>query len=474
MEPRYCSASPKYIPFESAYSILSRFGLYNVLYGERLIDIFRNSCHSKQRIKSHPRLIHLACTQSVDLDVMARTLSLPAWKVESLFLSPTYVKYDKHISETLKICPLCLAQGRHYTIFQHGLVHQCPIHRVDLRQRCPTCSAVVRYALTSSLFKVPYGCWHCGEQLGERRSAAQMHFINSAGIANLQKSYRALELSKGKRFVFSIGEISELYYDSVLQFSTSIRKFARLESDLFREIQVLAAELTPKRIGARYPWCRLRNKTQSKQLKDVPAIAPRYLLSIAKSIFRHFRKHRVGRFNWSNRTLRQMWRPIEACSVPPDCYAALALLDWHCFWWGSKTPSCLSSPISDNKHKVAEWLAEINQHSVFLNCPDSASKNWLTQHIFGRDVLAMLTRQLEEGWRQSDASGDIAATMFTYERMINPVCWAAYFSEHQNNMRIFFIGRPATTTPMPIVAGHGDLGARLLKECVDLSGFKYF
>ena len=86
----------------------------------------------------------------------------------------------------------------------------------------------------------------------------------------------------------------------------------------------------------------------------------------------------------------------------------------------------------------------------------------------------MLVRQLEEGWRQSNAPGDLTATMITYERIINPVCWAAYFSEHQNNVRIFFIGRPATPTAMPTVAGHGDLAARLLKECVDLSGFKYF
>lgn len=40
IEPRYCQVAPKYLAYESVYSILSRFALYNVIEGGALVKIF--------------------------------------------------------------------------------------------------------------------------------------------------------------------------------------------------------------------------------------------------------------------------------------------------------------------------------------------------------------------------------------------------------------------------------------------------
>lgn len=150
-----------------------------------------------------------------------------------------------------------------------------------------------------------------GKQLGACRSATRLHFIRSTGIARIyKKSYRALELSKNKNIGYPIGGAPEIYCDDVLQFSASFRRFSESESDLFREIQTFAAQI-PNHIGGRYPWYRLRHQ-QSRQMKNA-AITPKDLAGIAKSIFRHLRKYRVGHLNWSNRTLCRYggpWRGV--------------------------------------------------------------------------------------------------------------------------------------------------------------------
>lgn len=463
-EAHYCGISPRYILHESAYSILCRFSLYNVVAGRELVGIFANHEYSSRRPKSQ-RSPHLACTQSVDLAVMADTFSLPMFKIHDLFLCPTSVPFDRHVSEVLKVCPECLAQGRHFTIFQYGLVHQCPIHQIELQQRCPNCSATVRYALSAQLFKTPYGCWHCGLQLGTARNKDVFRYINAIGMERLRRSYRAFELARGKYLNFAVGGTEELYCDNVLQLSTSFREIAETENVLFSHIQGLAAELSPKLICAQYAWFRWHPNHGTRACGKIVPVGAQDLRSTAKAIFRHFRKKRLGGFKLSIRALLPLWRSLESRQIPAEGYPVIAWLDWYCFWSGVGAPCQLV----DKKGliQISKWLLKVSRHSVFLECRDARTKNWLMQRLFAHEVFALLARQLACVAQANTGVLEGTPAKIVYERKLLPVCWATYFQHHLDHMRILFIpGCAGVFSPNGDHQGRTNL-RHILKQCVD-------
>lgn len=442
-DPHYCRISPQYILHESAYSILCRFSLYNVIRGRELVSIFANKEPSARRssLKGSP---HLACVQTVDLSVMVDAFNLPIAKIHELFLCPTWVPFDRHVAEVLKFCPECLAQGRHYTIFQYGLVHQCPVHRIDLQQRCPKCSASARYSLSAQLFKAPYGCWRCGQQLGVARPKDALHFINAIGMARLRESYRAFELRRGQHLNFAIGGSEELYCDNVLKFSTSLREFSEMESVLFRRIQGLAANLSSKAICAEYSWFRWRVSHAASECSRAAPLTAQELRGTAKAIFRHFRKTLLGGFKLPMQALLPLWRSLECGEVPEDSYSATAWLDWFCFWSGVSTPSQLLD--KNRAVNISKWLAEVRRHSVFLKCRDTCVQNWLTQRLFAHEVFTLLARQLAKVPQISAGGNKEGFARVVYERSISSVCWAVYFQSHINHVRIVFIPCPVNSS----------------------------
>ncbi|EJN16856.1 hypothetical protein PMI35_06604 [Pseudomonas sp. GM78] len=435
-EPRYCAISPKYILHESAYSIFSRFALFNVVQARELVRIFAN--HDNVMQKNPRQSPHLACTHSIDAELAATVLDLPISTIGALFLCPTHVQYDRHISEVLKVCPACLAQGRHYTIFQYGLVHQCPVHGVDLQQCCRHCSASVRYALSDQLFKTPYGCWQCGRQLGSPRINSVIRFINTAGQERLDSSYKAFKLTSGNHLHFSIGTTHANYHDNELQLSASLSSCSEWESRFFRGVQKIAVSAAPNKLCVRYAWwnpCRSLG-SNSEKFQEVSVDD---LVCIAKSIFRNFKKRRVGRFKLSKHMISGMWRPLQRCGVLPDCYPALTLLDWSGFWTGANALSRLIIRESERKGKISEWLSELRNHPALLASSDTASRNWLLSKIFSNEVCTTLNRQLEEASKHR--SEDTDGSILEYVRKIAPVFWATYLHQHQNHTRIFFIAK---------------------------------
>lgn len=66
INPRYCPVAPLYMAYESAYSILSRFALYNVIHGAALVKIFAPSKSEGNGKRSRfPNLAHIAAVNPV-------------------------------------------------------------------------------------------------------------------------------------------------------------------------------------------------------------------------------------------------------------------------------------------------------------------------------------------------------------------------------------------------------------------------
>ncbi len=163
------------------------------------------------------------------------------------------------------------------------------------------------------------------------------------------------------------------------------------------------------------------------------------LVCIAKSIFRNFKKRRVGRGKLSKHMISGMWRPLQAWRVPLDCYPALTLLDWSCFWTGANALSRLIIRGSEREGKISEWLSELRTHPALLSSSDTASRNWLLSKIFSNEVYATLNRQLEEASKHH--ADDVDGSTLEYVRKIAPVFWATYLHQHQHHTRFFFIAK---------------------------------
>lgn len=68
------------------------------------------------------------------------------------------------LSENLRFCGACLAQGYHSLAHQMIGVARCPIHRTSLTDRCPHCHGTFSgFAVEGSL--QPFCCAQCGESL---------------------------------------------------------------------------------------------------------------------------------------------------------------------------------------------------------------------------------------------------------------------------------------------------------------------
>ena len=86
---RYSGIRPRYIPYESVYSILSRFGLFNVVAGGALIEIIKQHCNPQISGNRHCR--HLAYVESLGVTGLQGLFGLSLTQAKSLFLSPTSI-----------------------------------------------------------------------------------------------------------------------------------------------------------------------------------------------------------------------------------------------------------------------------------------------------------------------------------------------------------------------------------------------
>ncbi|MHC8366844.1 TniQ family protein [Pseudomonas sp. ZT5P21] len=417
---KYCGLRPRHIPYESVYSIICRFSLVNVITGVSLIKIIQPYGGTAPAWRHHSK--NLAHIGSVRNDVLQELLGLSAWQVESMFLVPTFVKSERHVALVLRFCPACLAQGRHYTLFQFQLMDTCPVHGIGLLGQCPHCGASTSYEMHANLFKYPYGCWRCGQHLGAPRDRQSLHFISPLGAERLRRAHELLSLGRNGIVDFDIAGAADFQCDNVLQLSESIRQFAHVEADLFRDLQTLICDASLAPVLARYPTFRPAILSVSVAPEVTDEALAKELASIAKSIFRNFKKRNFPGLRLTRGLISMLWRGAEGTSMPAQCYSIVAYLDWLSFWRNAKVPSQLRYSAAGCEKKMLAWIAEKKMHSVFQRANTPSVERWLLRQILACDITTLLQRQLQHGL----LAGQMDAC---YGRLIHPVCWAVYFSE---------------------------------------------
>lgn len=421
---RFCAPTPKYIRYESAYSIFSRFAKANVLTGTALVKIVGRTRSSKSPELPKGKWLHRI--DSVDRGRVLQTIELPPENFSLLFLFPTFIQADVHVDRFLKFCPLCLVQGCHYTIFQYEMISVCPIHNDALQSKCLHCSASMEYRLSPSLFKVPFGCSHCGRLLADPVDTRTLHFKNSSSLTRLNKAHAVLLMSKAGTLEFSVGAGKSLYFDNVLHLSLSEGQFLNQERLLFERLQKIAAGRAKNTLDLPYPKYCLRDapKVDASAI-DIPSCVVE-LISIIKSIFRNFTKSYLPGIELTNRTV---WSAAEDCSVLPKYYAHLAILDWYCFWLGTGVASLRHGLYRSFNESLSLWVAEQLDHPAFKRL-SLDGKKWLLSRILGAEILVRLNHQF--GARSKAPRRAVFGQIYLqYERAIAPVCWAALFVQNK-------------------------------------------
>ncbi len=466
--PKYCGLRPRYIPYESMYSILSRFGLYNVVKGDSLIKIVKE-CSDSQPTKCK-RIKNLAYLESVGMIGLQELLHLSPQQASFLFLNPTYIDSDRYVAPALRFCPICLSQGRHYTLFQYELIESCPVHGIGLISQCMHCSAIMSYELHAELFKQLYGCWHCGHKLGIERNSQSLRFISAPGMERLRSVHQMLATTKNKRISFDIVGPADLHCDNVLQLSQSAQQFAKVETALFHELQELACAPPSQSELLGFPTLR-PSFTPLEQTEESLDILVNDLMSISKSIFRNFRKRYRIKFNLTQRLLGLLWRDIEGVLLPSTCYGVLAYLDWLCYWRNTKVPCELLSSARGSKRRITSWIAEKKEHKTFRQMTTPMAQRWLLQHILACEILTLLHQQIAAGMAVVTDCPSRKVVEVPYRRFFHPVCWAVIAVEQNTGAPILTfisaqswkVGRGEGHTELPLTDGNSFHGQNLSK-----------
>ena len=422
---RYCGLRPRYIPYESIYSVICRFGLFNVVKGGSLVKIIKQHCGSQHSRARHFK--NLAHIESVGMAGLQDLFGLSSQQAKFLFLTPAYIGSDRHVASELRYCPICLSQGRHYTLFQYELIETCPVHAIDLLNHCQHCAATMSYDFNATLFKYLYGCWHCGRQLGSGRDPQSLRFISAPGMSRLRQVHRMLG-GENEHIVFDIVGPADLYCDNVLQLSHSVQQFARVEADLFRDLQAMACAPSFQSSLRQYPTFLHSDKIKQEEAGTDSEILVNELVSISKSIFRNFKKNYISKICLTSNSLEMFWRDIEGALLPANYYSVLVYIDWLCYWRQAKVPRELLHSTHGSKVKVAAWIAEKKGHGLFRQVTPAAER-WLLRQMLGCEVVTLLKRQMEQ--REALAKGVDTPEYadIPYRRLLHPVCWAVVLTE---------------------------------------------
>lgn len=102
------------------------------------------------------------------------------------------------ISTELRYCPDCLNKLYHSAIFQHWAVERCPMHRIDLVDRCKICNHAIRVT-GSTIVSDPFGCPSCGALLIQKQ-ADRNYLIDENEIQQI-----VLKISESKRALMWLG-----------------------------------------------------------------------------------------------------------------------------------------------------------------------------------------------------------------------------------------------------------------------------
>lgn len=156
IERGWTGASWRILPFESSFSVCTRFAWLNALSRVQLHRLgLLARLHGARTFLAHEMRM------ATNLQNVLRPSLLPLTE-HALFESNAIGLFSSLFSRTLRICPLCLEAGYHAFWHQCKPLCVCPAHGVELIAHCMACDAPLPSFGDLALYERPYTCTGCG------------------------------------------------------------------------------------------------------------------------------------------------------------------------------------------------------------------------------------------------------------------------------------------------------------------------
>ncbi len=173
-------------PGESLWSLIQKFMLINKLTHSEMRQLFVK----KEAVRyTYEELTNWSC---LDSSMVGKHLDLDpnvlAQAVDDYYFLPDEGQSVARSKQELRYCPECIKHAFHSPLFQQYWLKQCPLHRVDLMSRCPSCNIELMAETKGNGFPGPFKC-------------SQGHWI----APNLDESPNWRDLETDKLLEFSHG-----------------------------------------------------------------------------------------------------------------------------------------------------------------------------------------------------------------------------------------------------------------------------
>lgn len=285
-------------------------------------------------ILDHKKLLNYSAKDSV------RTLGVLADYMPALEKSRS--RRDLWSSGLLRYCPLCLKAGVHVTYFQFIFVNRCPVHRVRLDTRCPSCERRIEYIYGAPRAARRFAC-RCGRKLWDWEKTPTNRVTPAMKVGHARAgewTTKAMSLAEGLHHPWCFGHDNPLTLTPFASFVSFVQpRLGRLTANYKPEITryITSTRIAP--IAAR--------TTESERTR---------LVATYKCICRHFYRRYLRRHRRAIRVLaKSTCRPLygdfgELEWARPFGLAASAFLAWRMYWEGLKSPNDVFRP-RDNYHR---------------------------------------------------------------------------------------------------------------------------
>lgn len=161
-KPRFCWKPGETFKFESLWSLLNKFCLWNAISLTNLVSLLNRF----NQLQNNWSVYRTTSPNEGDLKTIAYLLGINVECVNESIAS-TYLRGQggsMFVASYLRFCPECIRSGYHSSIFQLQFVSRCPCHHETLMEKCPFCKKIIPYNISRYDRRAPYSC-QCGNRL---------------------------------------------------------------------------------------------------------------------------------------------------------------------------------------------------------------------------------------------------------------------------------------------------------------------
>lgn len=385
--------------FDSAFGLLQKFALLNALTAKEIATLFLNRTSGRRTAVLRNVNVDLRDATLFDVTLIADTLRIQISTVRDAFLYQQFPMPAQSVSH-LKWCPLCMGWGLHLPCTQMQMITTCPIHDVQLVQRCEACDGELPYFLSAEVFATPFSCPRCGLQLAQclRRSPSRVPTLTVAETTRIGLMQRQLQMySQMARPTIPVptyhGEIVLSQPRVALSESQAYLTFigqAACELGVSQQLHLGLSPLARAECGHR------GSDPNAEPTETVDAAREARFdtaaeIHIAKDVYRAIRRRLRRHLVAAHRkclhdACSHLWWDMRAAVTVPICPVAAAFIRWRMTWEGCGTPRYLDAPRNMEYFGILAWL--YSRPAPYPQSWSPQRKAWMLAHIFRAACLA--------------------------------------------------------------------------------------